>query len=86
MTPNHRRPPYRVSSAWETKDVGNTTVFSVYSSIRVQLEQLQGCQKYLLQNQLLNTVARRVLRYAMLQILQHRHSGLMEGGGEVNKL
>lgn len=86
MTPNHRGPLYGVSSAWETKDVANTTVFSVYSSVRVQLEQLQGCQKYLLQNQLLNTVVRRVQRYAMLQILQHRHSGLMEGGGEANNL
>lgn len=85
MTPNHRRPLYRVSSAWKTKEVANTTVFSVYSSVRVQLEQLQGCQKYLLQNQLFNTVVRRVQRYAMLQILQHRHSGLMEGGGEENK-
>jgi len=39
-----------VSCARETKEVANTTVFSVYSSVRVHLEQLQGCQKYLLQN------------------------------------
>lgn len=86
MTLNHKRPLYRVSSAWETKEVANTTVCSVYSSVQAQLEQLQGGQKYLLQNQLLNTVVRRVQRYAMLRILQHRHSGLMEGGGELNKL
>lgn len=86
MTPNHKRPLYRVSSAWETKEVANTTVCSVYSSVRAQLEQLQGCQKYQLQNQLLNTVVRRVQSYAMLWILLHRHSGLMEGAGEVNKL
>ena len=50
MTPNDERPIYRVSYAWETKEVANTTVFSVYSSVRVHLEQLQGCQKHLLQN------------------------------------
>lgn len=82
MTPNHRSSLQSQLCLGDTKEVANTTVFSVYSSTRAQLEQLQGCQKYLLQNQLLNTVVRCVQRYAMLQILQHRHSGLMEGGGE----
>lgn len=44
------RPLCRVRYAWPTKEAANTTVFSVYSSVQVHLEQLQRCQKYLLQN------------------------------------